>query len=381
MARRTRVTIAPHQYRDEYGIDTIVQFRKRTRRERWPLESDPDERAAWVQRALSQLMDEAADRRELRVQTRGTLAGDVTAFLKTREGRPSYAADKCNLAHWVARYRKRRRSRLTTHDVDLAIAEWRQAGVSAQTIRHRCRVLRVLYRQFDGPHARTPIDRAQVPKKPHPHPVGLPVGTIPRVAQRLEVRAQKYANTREQTLARFLVLTTTLQRPIQLQRAQPPDVDLQTRTWWVRGVKGEPAHQIYLNDDMLKAWTLFIKVDAWGPYHSGRYGTQLRAAGWPEDISTYNYRHDGAIEALRRGADLGDVQGLLGHTEIQTTRRNYAPVLQERQRRVSEMLQGRLGGDKRGGTSGGSDQRGNTPKSAGFQKPAKAAERSARRRK
>jgi hypothetical protein len=54
-----------------------------------------------------------------------------------------------------------------------------------------------------------------------------------------------------------------------------------------------------LNDDMIEAWKLFIKADAWGTYHSGRYGTQLRAAGYPKDISTYNVKHEGAHEALQ----------------------------------------------------------------------------------
>jgi hypothetical protein len=126
------------------------------------------------------------------------------------------------------------------------------------------------------------VDDAQIPKKPKPHPVGLPAGTIQKVTKKLTERATKYANTREKTLARYLVLTTTLQRPIKLMRAKPQDIDLTNRWWLVRGAKNEPAHQVYLNDDMIAAWKLFIKAEAWGTYHSGRYGKQLRAAGYPE---------------------------------------------------------------------------------------------------
>jgi site-specific recombinase XerD len=341
MPRTWREKLAPHIYRDAYGIDTIVQFRGRVLRERWPLDADWDEMQRWIARALAELHDRAADAGTVRPsRTTGTLTADVETFLKTRKGRPGYAADKCHLKAWAALF-KRKRSRIKTADVDLAIAGWREAKVAPQTIIHRCRALRVLWRSFDK-NGRTPVDDAQIPKKPKPHPVGLPAGTVAKVTKRLTERASKYANTREKTLARYRVLTTTLQRPIQLMRSTPQDVDLQLRVWLVPGAKGEPSHQIWLNDDMLEAWRAFIKAEAWGPYHSGRYGKQLRAAGYPEDVSTYNVRHDGAIDALRRGADLGDVQGLLGHTEITTTRRNYAPILKERQQQISERLQGRL---------------------------------------
>ena len=45
-----------------------------------------------------------------------------------------------------------------------------------------------------------------------------------------------------------------------------------------------------------------------------------------------------------RGIDLGDVQGWLGHRDIMTTRRHYAPVLVSRLKQASETLSGRFGG-------------------------------------
>jgi integrase len=125
-------------------------------------------------------------------------------------------------------------------------------------------------------------------------------------------------------------------------RAKPEDVDLERRTWFVRSAKNEPAHVVYLNDEQVEAWKAFIAADCWGTYNVYWFRTRLRTAGWPAHVSTYNYRHEGAIDALAAGADLGDVQGLLGHTEIETTRRNYGPLVMSRQQAISAKLGRRL---------------------------------------
>ncbi len=58
----------------------------------------------------------------------------------------------------------------------------------------------------------------------------------------------------------------------------------------------------------------------------------------------YNARHAVGIELGERGADLGDIQGWLGHKHIQTTRKHYVPVLSSRLKQASERLAGRFGG-------------------------------------
>jgi site-specific recombinase XerD len=49
-------------------------------------------------------------------------------------------------------------------------------------------------------------------------------------------------------------------------------------------------------------------------------------------------------ELGERGIDLGVVQGCLGHRQVSTTRRHYAPVLASRLKQASEMLAGRFHG-------------------------------------
>jgi integrase len=341
MARGVRLRIGACQYQDASGIDTIVKYRGLIARERWPLDSDPEERARWVARSRSELMDRHADdptdAPPRPSKSKATLTDDITRFLKQREGRAGYAADKSHLQAWALRLGPRIRRTLTREDVNLAIAAWRAEKKADKTIIHRCRALRDLYRVLDGPKAATPLDGADLPKTPHPHPVAPPMPVLRKVAKHMAKHATpKY-------YARFLVLSLCAQRPAQVERAKPEDLDFRRKTWIVRSAKNEPSHTIHLNAEQVEAWKLFAKLECWGQRAFKQYWKALRDAGYPKAMSPYNVRHAAAQDALRRGADLGDVQGLLGHTEIETTRRMYAPLLSERQKKVATLMNGRLG--------------------------------------
>jgi hypothetical protein len=69
-----------------------------------------------------------------------------------------------------------------------------------------------------------------------------------------------------------------------------------------------------------------------------------RPAGWPKDVRPYQARHSIALELGERGSDLADVSAVLGHRQIATTRKHYAPVLVSRLKGASERLAGRLMG-------------------------------------
>jgi len=51
-----------------------------------------------------------------------------------------------------------------------------------------------------------------------------------------------------------------------------------------------------------------------------------------------------ALELGERGIDLADVSAVLGHRDILTTRKHYAPVLSSRLKDASERLAGRFSG-------------------------------------
>jgi integrase len=158
----------------------------------------------------------------------------------------------------------------------------------------------------------------------------------PKTAER-RAEAQK-------THARFCVLTSTGRRPSELMRAQPTDVNLDARVWVPKDGKGGWSPGLYLNDDMLAAWQLFIAADAWGKFSTSAYAKRLRRAGWPEDVRPYNARHSLLIALVEAGVDMADVQIHAGHKQLSTTRTAYTGIIGTRVQRTSESVAGRLSG-------------------------------------
>src|SRR5262245_29104857 len=273
MARGKRVRIADCLYRDNSGYDTIVKYRGFKAYERWSLSTDVDEMLRWIARSRSELMDRAAlepKRNQPLARSRATLEQDVPRFLKKREGRPVYHADKSNLKAWCVLLGPVVRRRIDTEQVNDAIGMWRKAGVAVNTIRNRCRSLRDLFHVLDGKNFHTPVDDADVPPPPHPHPVAPAPAVVRKVAEKLP----KIASPR--IVARFLVLATCAQRPCQVERAKPEDINLKRKTWIVRSAKNAPSHTVYLNAERIAAWKTFIAADAWGQKVTKQYYAKLR---------------------------------------------------------------------------------------------------------
>jgi integrase len=100
---------------------------------------------------------------------------------------------------------------------------------------------------------------------------------------------------------------------------------------------------LWLNDDMLAAWKAFVAAEAWGKFDGSDYAKALYQAGWPRDVRPYQARHILALQLQELGGDVGDIQGVLGHKHIETTRRFHAPVAVSRMKGSSERLAGRFG--------------------------------------
>ena len=312
-------------YRDRYGLIAIASVRKRQKAKRFPHGTDLETIQSWRLAAKVEL-DEA--RQDQIAAVAGTLEHDAVKFLKRKEGTAYYKAARSHLKAWYPRLGPTLRSKITRDDVERQLAVWRDGKVSARTIRHRCFLLRELYHALDGPRVRTPVDHVKLPRVPTPHPIAVPAKTIQTVAKNL-ARAQLWTDH-----ARFLVRATTGQRPAQIMRALPGDVDFKRRIWFVRSAKGGVPVPLPLNDDMVIAWKAFTRADAWGPFDTGRSADILRAHGWPKGIRPYALRSTFAIDLLLKGVGLDDLQGLLGHGQIQTTRSHYAPILVARLRQA-----------------------------------------------
>jgi integrase len=316
--------------------------------------------------------------------TGATLEARLASFFPRIAGRISFKADRSHLRAWLhakgadgVELGTKAPEAITPADVDVIINAWRTpppAGkpgqpravrrititayardghtidsydrktpttsgplvVAIRTIRHRCRLLREFLVAEGLPV--NAIDGAKIPAAEKSFPVGVPIDTIHLVAQNLG-KHPEWADS----YGRYLVLNTTAQRPAQLMRAQPDDVRLDAKLWIVRSAKGAPAHTITLNRDMIKAWQVFIAAKAWGTYDTSRHAMRLRECGWPAAIRPYNARHSVVQDALQDyDVRLDDVQGLAGHAKAETTRAFYGPLALDRQRHISNRLDGRM---------------------------------------
>jgi integrase len=371
-AKRTRIEPNIYQYPDGRYEVLVSGSGRVAPATRFPSGTPLHRIRAWIAAARERLETEA-----LVVDTPhvsgGTLESDAPDFLSQIAGRESTRADTSHLRAWFdvvvdgVRLGSVPWRALTTAQVNKAIGQWqtppppqtirqvRVVGyarrgqavgdhvrhapatsgrvVKALTIRHRCRVLQDFIRTLGKTRA-TPVDDAKVPPRSKNPPATVPASTIVAVLEKLRLLDLK-------TFARFYVHATTAQRPCQIGRARPEDVQLAERVWLVRNAKGEPAHCITLNTQQVAAWEAFIAADAWsaeaGGFSTSAYGKLVHKAGWPRGVTPYAARHSLARDAINRGVNLGDVQALLGHADPKTTR-IYAPFQVDRQRVVSELM-------------------------------------------
>lgn len=318
MPRRTR--LGEGIYADRYGLAATVKVGNVQREQRFPAGTETAILQSWRIQKRAEL---DADRTQQPKAVRGSVQAEGDTWITRKAGLVSFAADRSHLKAWYPAIGHLLRSNVTPAHVEMQMATWRTAGVAARTIRHRVRVLRELYHGLDGPKARTPVDDVKLGAPPRPEPRAVPLKAIRAVAQDLkdsdDPRLRKH-------YARYLVRVTTGQRPSLIMRALPGDVDMKRRIWFVRSGKGGHPVPLPLNADMVRAWTLFAKADAWGAFDTSNAARVLRRHGWPKNARPYDLRHTFAIDMLLQGADLENVQGLLGHSQIQTTQTHYAPI-------------------------------------------------------
>jgi integrase len=342
MRPRRRVRVARGLYRDQYGLAATVKVGRVQREQRFPSDEPLERIQAWQARTRADLMEDrdATRASDEPIPARGTFAGDLPRRLKQIAGRASYKSDRSHLQAWLPFVGPMKRTAIRPSHVRAAFTAWLTAGKSARTIRHRRRVFRELYQGLDGAHANPPIKGVKIPKPEDPHPTPVPRALIRHVAASLKkgktgekrhgpkrtLARVQYAEPAK-ARARFLVRATTGQRPAQIMRATSADVDLKRKIWFVRAGKGGHAIPLPLTPDMVHAWQAFKAADAWGPFDSRSFSKTLRRHGWPAHVRPYNLRHTFAIDHLLAGTSIGDLQGLLGHKQIETTRKHYAPVL------------------------------------------------------
>ena len=328
-------------YRDETRWYATVHVRGAGFREkRFPRAVPLESVQAWRNAERVKLLSTAE-----RGSLPGTFRRDALRYLRDFTQHLASAADrKYDMQRWIERFGDRPRGLITPADVARARADWLAEKKAPKTINNRVNALRHLYHCLDGSRAWTPCDDLD-PLPVHRTPMRfVDDATILKVDQALEQLEQRGAIRSAKTRARFRVLVSTGRRASEVMRTQPGDLDLERRIWIPRDGKGGFSPGVYLNDDMLAAWRLFIVAEAWGPFDTQKHAQRLRRAGWPADVRPYNARHTVGITLSEKGVDLADIAPMLGHKRTDTARRHYVPVLHSRLQKASESLHGRFGG-------------------------------------
>lgn len=321
MARGTRTRVEDGIYRDASGLAAVVTVNRRRREKRFAPTRELADLRLWRAETVVDLLKTTPRL----ISDRRTFARDVARYLRTRKGRPSYRSDRSHFKPWVKAFGSRERHELTREELQREIATW--TTTSPRTIRHRVRVLRELFETLDPdwPH---PVRKLKLPRVARSVPTPLSHELLKRVANSLVAgKSARGGHGWEpvKSRARFFVYALCGQRPAQIGRAQPSDVDLERRIWWVRPAKGGDPIPLPLSDQMVAAWQTFIAAEAWGTFDTTSFARVLRRHGWPKGIRPYQLRHTFAIDLLLADVPLETLQGLLGHLNITTTR-IYAPV-------------------------------------------------------
>lgn len=337
----------------------VAYYKGHEQSKRFPIDTAIEFIEAWQARTAGELADAHADSAmaDGPAPERGTFAGDLPRRLKQLEGTAQLKSDRSHLTAWLPFIGKMLRSVIRPLHVIAAMDAWKREGKSPATIRHRRRVLRELYNKLDGPHSRPPLKGVSAPKSAEPRPVPTPMEKIAAVAASLaagQVTMKRHgpkrtlASTRvaspAKTSARFLVNATCGQRPVQIKRTAPGDVQLFDESidvpttdgttvklfgwWYVPIAKGGLAVRLPLSEEMAMAWRAFIAANAWGTFDSRSYSKTIKRHGWPHGTRPYNTRHTFGINMIQSGANLGQVQGMMGH-KYPTTTRIYAGVAYE----------------------------------------------------
>lgn len=337
--------IAKGIYPDPGGFEARVTVKGKPYAKRFPPDTPLLTMEQWQADERSYRLNAYADdQAETPSATRGTVAGDAKRYLETRIGRAGYKSDRSHLAAWIAVFGTRSRHKITRHEWIKQIAKWHKADTSPKTLRHRARVIKELWHYLDGAKARTPLDGIKLPRLVKALPTVPSDETILKVGESLKaglfgekrhgpkktLAAVHYPEAK-QAYARFIIRALTGQRPSQIGRATPEHIDRPNRIWWVQPGKGGTPIPFPLGDELLLAFEYFDLAKAWGAFDCRSFSKTLKRHGWPTGVRPYALRHAFAIGQLLAGTDLGDLQGLLGHTNPTTTR-IYAPVLVARLR-------------------------------------------------
>lgn len=347
--------VAPGIYRTKHGFRAFVQVRNHHGPKRWRLKTHRFSKHATVTEMKQWQEDQRVSARKTAPPTpdRGTFAEDIERYLKLVAAMPTYEGRKRDLHTWREVFGDFKRSQITTEMIRGRLQLWRTQGpvirfnprtkaytavpkpLSASACNHRRTALLHLWTVLDGRTATNPVKDAPVFAEP-------PAAPRAKDIDFLEAAIARMQNAKDRARASVL-LWTGVRGNSELGKAKPENVsfsdDEESGECQVPTGKGGKRYRfIPLNVKGVAAWKAFSAASAWGSYDKNllrkSFQRACRAEAKARNITieptrVYDLRHSLATAYLKAGADVADVQDILGHTTPRMTRR-YAP--QQRQK-------------------------------------------------
>lgn len=249
------------------------------------------------------------------------LSADVDRYLATVAHMPSLSDRTRHLKEWAAALGpERSRYAITTHEINVQLSRWLDAGRSPTTVKHLRTALRHFFRRLD-PATPNPVDASQAPREPAPIPRYIPPDAIRRILSRLR-RGSK-------TRARLAVMAYTGLPHSQVGALTAHSVgDGVLHVPARKKGHGAPGRALPLTPQARAALRLMARTEAWGAFSRSslwkRFRAACRALGYPERWRPYDLRHSLATRVYLSTGDLATTGRLLGHASAKTTARYAA---------------------------------------------------------
>lgn len=226
---------------------------------------------------------------------------------------PTFTERVRHLELWLtALGRHRARSAVTAGDIRTVLQQWRASGLEPATCNKRRTALMHLWSVLDGKGASNPVrDVAKfraadpLPRGRDPHAIDTALKEAPRCRTRACCR----------------VLLWTGMRPVELERAQPDDVDIKRRMAIVRTAKGGRTRVIPLTSQAIQAWKEFDHEDCWKRVPRAAPMNRLLKKWTGLELRVYDLRHSYGTALAARDVRLDVIGALMGHSTLELTKR------------------------------------------------------------
>lgn len=257
---------------------------------------------------------------------------------------PTYAERVRHLDLWLAELGAHtKRSDVTVGDIRAVLQQWRASGLEPATCNKRRTALMHLWSVLDGKGASNPVRGVKKFRAADP----LPRGRDPHV-----IDAALKARPASRTRACCRVLLWTGMRPVELDRAQPEDVDLKQKTAIVRTAKGGRTRVIPLTSQAVSAWKEFDRLECWGNVPQAAPMNRLLKRWTGLELRIYDLRHSYGTALAMRETRLDVIGALMGHSTLELTKRYTLAALSAGAQSATRKLARKAGSRKRSKNTG-----------------------------